>query len=209
MGEVKREQECTTADDWRHRAYHLESEWARCSQACAVMQGERDALRAEVAQADADYQDAVTLAQINKDRLDAARAEVAKLKDERTDWARTWGLGYGEHGKTFDTPAHWMKRATEAEAEVAKLSAAAAQMREAIIALRQPFQRQSVDAQREFDAYIDVALATDAGRNYVDASGAVEAPVLPWRTDDASGYCVEKSVPNSWAGKRVLVMVKP
>lgn len=47
MGEVKREQECNTTDDWRHRAYHLESEWARCSQACAVMQAERDALAAE------------------------------------------------------------------------------------------------------------------------------------------------------------------
>ena len=45
----KREKDCATADDWRHRSRHLEAEWGRCSQQCAVMQGERDAARAEVA----------------------------------------------------------------------------------------------------------------------------------------------------------------
>ncbi len=44
-----REKDCATADDWRHRSRHLEAEWGRCSQQCAVMQGERDAARAEVA----------------------------------------------------------------------------------------------------------------------------------------------------------------
>ena len=41
---------------------------------------EIERLRAEVAQADADYNDAVTLAQMNLDLLKAAEAEVAALK---------------------------------------------------------------------------------------------------------------------------------
>ena len=45
----------------------------------AAVVAERDALKAEVAQADAEYQDAITLAQSNKDRLDVALAEVARL----------------------------------------------------------------------------------------------------------------------------------
>ena len=69
----KREKDCATADDWRHRAYHLEAEWARCSQQCAVMQGERDAARAEVA---AHRKHDV----LRCDALMKAEAEVAALK---------------------------------------------------------------------------------------------------------------------------------
>ncbi len=53
MGEVKRESDCTTLDHWRIRAIHLEAEWARCSQHCAVIQTERDTLRAKLAASEA------------------------------------------------------------------------------------------------------------------------------------------------------------
>ena len=43
---------------------------------------EIERLRAEVAQADADYNDAVTLAQMNLDLLKAVEAEVAALKEQ-------------------------------------------------------------------------------------------------------------------------------
>lgn len=49
MGEVKREQECTTADDWRHRAYHLESEWAKLKAEVAKLRAENTTLRTLVA----------------------------------------------------------------------------------------------------------------------------------------------------------------
>lgn len=68
----KREKDCATADDWRHRSRHLEAEWGRCSQQCAVMQGERDAARAEVA---AHRKHDV----LRCDALMKAEAEVAKL----------------------------------------------------------------------------------------------------------------------------------
>ncbi len=45
-----------------------------------LMREEIERLRAEVAQADAVYNDAVTLAQMNLDRLKAVEAEVAALK---------------------------------------------------------------------------------------------------------------------------------
>ena len=62
----------------------------------AKLKAERDALKAEVAQADAEYQDAITLAQSNKDRLDVALAEVARLSAAcaAKDAALSKALGY-------------------------------------------------------------------------------------------------------------------
>ena len=55
-----------------------------------------ESLAAEVAQADAEYQDAITLAQSNKDRLDVALAEVARLSAAcaAKDAALSKALGY-------------------------------------------------------------------------------------------------------------------
>lgn len=50
MGEVRRERDCTTLEQWRDRARHLEAEWGRCSHHCAVIQTERDAALAKVAE---------------------------------------------------------------------------------------------------------------------------------------------------------------
>lgn len=44
----KTERECHTLQDWRMRALDLEAQWSRCSQACARLQTERDALRAKL-----------------------------------------------------------------------------------------------------------------------------------------------------------------
>ena len=51
----KTERECHTLQDWRMRALDLEAQWSRCSQACARLQTERDALhtKLEAAQRDA------------------------------------------------------------------------------------------------------------------------------------------------------------
>lgn len=51
------------------------------------------------------------------------------------------------------------------------------------------------------------ALSTDAGRNYVDASGAVESEVITAAL--ANGTRVNARVPDSWAGKPVLIVPKP
>ena len=53
MSEVKLESECVTADDWRHRAMHLESQWANCSQACARQQTRAEQAEAKLAASEA------------------------------------------------------------------------------------------------------------------------------------------------------------
>jgi len=61
------------------------------------------------------------------------------------------------------------------------------------------------------------ALSTDAGSNMIDASGAVESEVcLTTNCDDAPDgtyvshdYWVMVGVPDAWAGRTVLVALKP
>lgn len=53
----------------------------------------------------------------------------------------------------------------------------------------------------------DAALSTDAGRNWIDASGAVESEVITAAL--ANGTRVNARVPDSWAGKPVLIVPKP
>lgn len=121
---------------------------------------------------------------------DALRAEVAKVKAHAT-------VSLNE----------WSDAMEEASATIAKLSAAAAQMREALKeAVLNDGGTSYTDSDddagshacchevsyREHDADCWVpqcraALATDAGRNWIDASGAIEAEVgtCDW---DGRGY---------------------
>lgn len=114
-------------------------------------------------------------------------------------------------------------------AKVAKLSAAAAQMREALhCAIRDgaitipaeddpgsvfaccgvPYP--NPHAANCFILKARAALSTDAGKGYVDASGAVEAKCIDgaW---PSYGKMIQiiGTFPDAWAGRTVLVMVKP
>lgn len=135
-----------------------------------------EALAAEVAQSDAEYQDAVTLAQSNKDRLDVALAEVALRKSE------------------VELFRDKLKARCD---EVAKLRAACA-AKDAALSKALGY----VDLDN--DALISKCLAAlkgTAGTNWIDATGAVERTVGIEIPTDA--------VPDSWAGREVIVMVKP
>lgn len=53
----------------------------------------------------------------------------------------------------------------------------------------------------------DAALSTDAGRNWIDATGAVESEVITAAL--ANGTRVNARVPDDWAGKPVLIVLRP
>lgn len=52
------------------------------------------------------------------------------------------------------------------------------------------------------------ALATDAGRNWIDATGAVESMALPV-LEDGNAWIDDTPLPAAWVGKSVLIVVKP
>lgn len=109
-------------------------------------------------------------------------------------------------------------RALEAErealrAEVAKLKAACAAKDAALRDLIVLADSAMADANKDCGEYDRVgelrearaALATDAGRNWIDATGAVEGYVV----ERSYGQYADVQVPDDWAGRTVLVMVKP
>ena len=54
------------------------------------------------------------------------------------------------------------------------------------------------------------ALKDDAGKGWIDATGAVDATVLPWSlSPSCNGYHVNAVVPDAWAGSKVLIVRKP
>lgn len=136
MGEVKRESDCTTLDHWRIRAIHLEAEWARCSQHCAVIQTERDTLRAKLAASEA--------ACAAKDA--ALRATVTLIRDRVPS-------GPDLHNAC---------------------------------------------------AALEAALSTDAGKGWIDASGAVEGSATVFVPSHGVEVCA--SVPAEWDGDDVLIV---
>ena len=88
--------------------------------------------------------------------------------------------------------------------EVAKLSAAAAQMREALEA----FDADQVPHDMALEMR-EAALSTDAGKGWVDASGAVKAKVLR-QTAFGNAWLEWTPMPADWAGASVkIVRVKP
>ena len=88
--------------------------------------------------------------------------------------------------------------------EVAKLSAAAAQMREALEA----FDADQVPHDMALEMR-EAALSTDAGKGWVDASGAVKAKVLR-QTAFGNAWLEWTPMPADWAGAPVkIVRVKP
>lgn len=116
-------------------------------------------------------------------------------------------------------------------AEVAKLSAACAMKETALIVYRTTVEDALNDKNLGHDIWLllqgisgaittrtskwyNAALSDDAGKNYVDASGAVEAKAVWGYLDDENGYskaavAAFSPLPDDWAGRTVLVMVKP
>lgn len=95
-------------------------------------------------------------------------------------------------------------------AEVAKLSADAAQMREALRILDGFVEPRPSAAEWtgicEMARKLKAALATAAGRNWIDATGAVEGYVV----ERSYGQYADVQVPDDWAGATVkIVRVKP
>lgn len=89
--------------------------------------------------------------------------------------------------------------------------AACGQMREALAGCTEflsLWKDHDDDALRAYKA-ANRTLSTDAGRNYVGASGAVEATVARFPAFDAAKTMMQVEVPDEWAGATVLVMRKP
>ena len=124
---------------------------------------EIERLRAEVAEADADYNDAVTLAQMNLDLLKAAEAEVAALKAACAQ--KDGALGICRDMLSVVHDVGQFTRSTKVAIGVA-----------------------------------ESALSTDAGKGWIDATGAVETGVF-WYS---GRYVVE--IPKSMALSRVLIV---
>ena len=86
-------------------------------------------------------------------------------------------------------------------AEVAKLRAACAAKDAALRMLDTYFNEQG---NAPLDSNLIYAgLSTDAGKGWIDATGAVEVVV---GTDDMGHYGVDCLVPDDWAGSRVLIV---
>lgn len=128
-----------------------------------TMGAEIERLRAEVAQADADYNDAVTLAQMNLDLLKAVEAEVAALKAACAQ--KDGALGICRDMLSVVHDVGQFTRSTKVAIGVA-----------------------------------ESALSTDAGKGWIDATGAVETGVF-WYS---GRYVVE--IPKSMALSRVLIV---
>ena len=139
---------------------------------------EIERLRAEVAQADADYNDAVTLAQMNLDLLKAVEAEVAALKAAGAQKDGALGICRAMLSVVHDVGQ--FTRSTKVAIGVA-----------------------------------ESALSTDAGKGWIDATGAVEAvaEACEWSNDPIRSRPtkarVMQGVPDDWAGSTVLIVRKP
>lgn len=94
----------------------------------------------------------------------------------------------------------------KAEAEVAKLNAACA-AKDASLWLARAAGVAYLTLSSIEIATIEVALSDTAGKDYVDASGAVEATVS--RAPDAATMHLYPELPEAMLGRTVLVMVKP
>lgn len=100
------------------------------------------------------------------------------------------------------------KKSEALAAEVAKLLAACAAKDEAICTLRDHI---TVGMYRAVPHLADVAaegLSTDAGKGWVDSSGAVESMALPV-LEDGNAWIDGTPLPAAWVGKSVLILVKP
>lgn len=147
---------------------------------------------------------------LEKER-DELKAEVAKLRAELA----------AAKAEVEQSDAEYQDAITLAKSNLDRFQAAQAecgQMREALLRTQSALREVGNDYPgsscftwchaRADEA--DAALSTDAGRNYVDASGAVGGkckPVQHW-----PGYqtvMVSAGVPADWAGKPVLIVPKP
>ena len=95
----------------------------------------------------------------------------------------------------------------EIGAEVAKLTAACGQMRAALIVALQVID----DRPAYVQAYVEKianALSTDAGKNYIDATGAVESHcyICAHEKYPDGPFVVRCRVPIEWSGSRVLIV---
>lgn len=88
-------------------------------------------------------------------------------------------------------------------AEVARLTAACAAKDAALLA----FDADQVPHDMALEMR-EAALSDDAGKNYVDASGAVESMALPV-LEDGNAWIDDTPLPAAWVGKSVLIVVKP
>lgn len=69
-----------------------------------------------------------------------------------------------------------------------------------------------IDDAREIERLrAESALSTDAGKGWIDATGAVEATVQHIGANQGVPECfhVSATVPDDWAGSRVLIIPKP
>ena len=143
----------------------------------------------ELADTNVLFQDAITLAQSNKDRLDVALAEVALRKSEVE-------LFRDELKARCD--------------EVAKLKAACGQMREALGRCADWFGDPSphFDDNNSLPYAIQAALSDTAGTGWIDATQSVDAKIMPYRElfGDGSGMCAIAGVPADWAGDPVKIV---
>lgn len=138
----------------------------------------------ELADTNVLFQDAITLAQSNKDRLDVALAEVALRKSEVE-------LFRDELKARCD--------------EVAKLKAACAAKDAALRSARELLHSSEWPS---LCNNIDTALSDTAGRNWIDATGAVKAKVLR-QTAFGNAWLEWTPMPADWAGAPVLIIPKP
>ena len=148
---------------------------------------------------------------LEKER-DELKAEVAKLRAELA----------AAKAEVEQSDAEYQDAVTLAKSNLDRFQAAQAecgQMREALAGCMEfvsLWKDHDDDALRAYKA-ANRTLSTDAGKGWVDASGAVEGEVevIPYQGEDLDGnslvddFYVICTVPSSWAGKPVLIVPKP
>lgn len=195
-----------------------------------ALEKERDALRAEVAKLKAENSTLRTLVAVQQSPcIYCGLTEMAKCASGFPGCARADDLICGEDeafkavvGERNNLRAEVKQayedgrisacnagkpgcpRVKELEAEVAKLRAACA-AKDA--ALRKAHDYSWLSTVAPEPTIFEIALSDTAGRNYIDATGAVEATAkcAEWGADVE----VYATVPDDWAGKPVLIVVKP
>ncbi len=123
------------------------------------------------------------------------QAEVATLRAERNTALR-------QLATHIDRSAD---DETVLRAEVARLSAACA-VKDAALRMLDTYFNEQGNAPLDSNL-IYAALSTDAGKGWIDATGAVEAQASA--PSKEGPWLPLVWVPTDWAGKRVLIMLKP
>ena len=165
----------------------------------AALEAERDALKAEVLL----YRNTMGRIAIalfgdqNTVTDEACIARAASVVEQLADADVTFNAA-------MELAEHTKGRVLAAKAEVARLSAACA-AKDAALRMLDTYMAHEGNAPLDGDA-IKAALSDTAGRNYIDATGAVNGKVAQGHLSTRQVWTAKDAIPDDWAGTPVMIV---